>query len=140
MIEVTITGNDSIPQQAEPILCYVSGHFAYFTTQALDMQWGDDWNDAPYEHNAGIPYDWQEDDEEPRWDIIVLMWVGDFATPDEYHINSPYSVEMINRGDVAWLRPEKWVTGGRPIPAGTTISEFKKRIKEVGGCIWVQEL
>ena len=30
---------------------------AYFTPVSLDEQWGDDWDDAPYEHNAGIPYD-----------------------------------------------------------------------------------
>ena len=40
-----------------PCLCYVDGCWAYFTTQRLDHQWGDDWNDAPYEHNAGPPYD-----------------------------------------------------------------------------------
>ena len=40
----------------EPILCYVKGPWAYFTTQPLKKQWGDDWDDAPYEHNAGEPY------------------------------------------------------------------------------------
>lgn len=40
--------------------CYVEGNRAWFTTQSLDKQWGDDWNDAPYEHNAGRPY-------EPCW-------------------------------------------------------------------------
>ena len=29
----------------------------YYTTNSLDKQWGDDWNDSPYEHNAGIPYE-----------------------------------------------------------------------------------
>ncbi len=37
-------------------LCYVEGSWAYFTTQELKNQWGDDWNDTPYEHNAGDPY------------------------------------------------------------------------------------
>ena len=37
----------------EPVLCYIDQHKrAYFTTQALSKQWGDDWNDAPYEQNA----------------------------------------------------------------------------------------
>lgn len=31
----------------EAVLCYVDGNCAYFTTQPLDQQWGDDWNDAP---------------------------------------------------------------------------------------------
>lgn len=37
-------------------LCYINGSTAYFTTLSLDDQWGDDWDDAPYEHNAGTPY------------------------------------------------------------------------------------
>lgn len=37
-------------------LCYIDGCWAYFTTQDLDKQWGDDWDDVPYEHNAGDPY------------------------------------------------------------------------------------
>ena len=47
----------------DPILCYVDEPWAYFTTQDLDKQWGDDWNDAPYEHNAGTPYEpcWHND-------------------------------------------------------------------------------
>ena len=39
-----------------PVLCYVDGAFAYFTTRPLAEQWGDDWDDAPYEHNAETPY------------------------------------------------------------------------------------
>ena len=39
-----------------PRLCYIDNCWAYFTTQPLDKQWGDDWDDAPYEHNAGEPY------------------------------------------------------------------------------------
>ena len=27
-------------------LCYIENSFAYFTTQDLDKQWGDDWDDA----------------------------------------------------------------------------------------------
>lgn len=38
------------------VLCYVDGNKAWFTTKPLAEQWGDDWDDAPYEHNAGQPY------------------------------------------------------------------------------------
>lgn len=27
----------------------------YFTSD-IENQWGDDWDDRPYEHNAGKPY------------------------------------------------------------------------------------
>lgn len=31
--------------------------YAFFTEVALADQWGDDWDDAPYEYNAEEPYD-----------------------------------------------------------------------------------
>ena len=37
-------------------LCYIDGPWAYFTTRPVAEQWGDYWDDAPYEHNAGEPY------------------------------------------------------------------------------------
>lgn len=43
-------------EQGPPVLCYVDEPWAYFTTQKLEDQWGDDWEDSPYEHNAGKPY------------------------------------------------------------------------------------
>ena len=103
-------------------LCYVSLPWVYFTTQALSDQWGDDWNDAPYEHNAGTPYspcwhrqkkvcqcdickrDYNEDGT-PKWEICKLA-ISDhnFETPEEGQCNSSYSVEDINGGAVPWLR------------------------------------
>ena len=38
------------------MLCYVDKPWAYFTTQKLEDQWGDDWEDIPYQHNAEEPY------------------------------------------------------------------------------------
>jgi len=37
-------------------LCYVSPPWAWFTSLPVEEQWGDDWDDAPYQHNAGRPY------------------------------------------------------------------------------------
>ena len=39
---------------------YIPGHqeyYAYFTPISLRKQNGDDWNDSPYDLNAGLPYD-----------------------------------------------------------------------------------
>lgn len=108
------------------ILCYVyepwgssagSPPTAYFTTQPLDKQWGDDWNDAPYDCNAGIPYRWdarrytkQPDGSyawvsspEPSWQIFMVEFTGPFETPRGVAFNTPYSVEMINDGKIPWL-------------------------------------
>lgn len=82
---------------------------AYFTPASLDDQWGDDWDDAPYEHNAGIPYDEIYVDK-VRTEIEILqvpfavksynsMLPSDFA----YGGNSPYAVADINHGAAAWI-------------------------------------
>lgn len=38
-------------------LCYVAGNVLYFTDN-FKRQSADDWNDRPYECNAGEPYEW----------------------------------------------------------------------------------
>lgn len=44
-------------------LCYVHSindwtHELWFANQKPTDLWGDDWNDAPYEHNAEPPYEY----------------------------------------------------------------------------------
>lgn len=134
----------------DAVLCYVSGGAAYFTTQELSKQWGDDWNDAPYEHNAGAPYAWLPtkwnrstntivDNDEPPWEIIEVHWSGPFETPNEHFINSPYSVKDINTGRVAWLGSPSWGHHGVDIYAGTPMPEFIRLVKSVGGRIWLED-
>lgn len=127
---------------AIPRLCYIDGCWAYFTTQPLDQQWGDDWNDTPYEHNAGVPYEPRKDEPNP-WEIIKVAWDGDFLAPCDSGANS-YSVEQINNGALAWLRASRW----RPalfrfeeivIPAGTALDNFKSLIQLGGGNVYVRE-
>ena len=131
------------------VLCYVSGGAAYFTNQPLDKQWGDDWDDVPYEHNAGRPYGWQDTkwdhkkrgfvpNDEPPWVITEVHWSGPFVTPNEHHNNSPYSVENINSGRVAWLQSPNWGSHGVNIYAGTTLEDFIRLVKSVGGRIWTE--
>ena len=115
------------------VLCYIDGPWAFFTTQPLENQWGDDWDDVPYEHNAGCPY---EPIEGESWEIIKVAWEGPFITPDDGVINSRYSVQAINRGDIAWLRPVVWEKLFRPISAGTTLQEFTDYMISVGGMVY----
>ena len=129
------------PACCSPVLCYVDGCWAYFTTRKLSEQWGDDWNDAPYEHNAGRPYEFHEHDRkegrEP-WQIVKVAFDGGFETPAEGHNNSPWSVEQINAGAVAWLRTDSYRTT-KPviIPAGVTIERFCELIHEGGGTVYL---
>lgn len=117
-------------------LCYVDGNKAYFTDN-FKKQWGDDWNDRPYEHNAEPPYTHYYEDgveypitikevffEIPYWNYL----------PCDGHTNSPYSVEMINKGAVAWIATPDFC-----IPAGCSLREFKKTIKKYGGKIFIME-
>lgn len=128
-------------------LCYVDSPWAYFTTQELDKQWGDDWNDAPYEHNAGSPYRYSptkwtntgaDANDEPRYDIGMVAFSAELETPaDRAASNSPYSVEMINVGAVAWLSTSRWHSGlPVVIPAGTPYPEFVRLVEEVGGTVY----
>lgn len=118
----------------DPVLCYVDGHTAYFTTQALEKQWGDDWNDAPYEHNAGTPYGPHKEGE--HWLIEPVIFSGDFHTPDYAVMNSRYSVEDINKGAVAWLYN---AANGIAIYAGTPLTKFRELVKRAGGKTYREE-
>lgn len=115
------------PAKPKGALCYIQrydGYRAFFTTAPLDKQWGDDWNDAPYEHNAGAPYPVEG---------FELGYVdfdpGDMITPAEGHCNSPWSVEQINRGEVPWLRNGSV----NIVTAGATFDEFQAALKRAGG-------
>jgi len=122
-------------------LCYVDGRdrFAWFTSIPLADQWGDDWNDAPYEHNAGEPYGThKEGSERVEHHLMKVAWDGPYETPAEVGgPNSMWSVERINGGSIAWLIPTSWgVTEGadvKPIHAGTSLVDFVIALEKAGG-------
>lgn len=125
----------------EPVLCYVDDNFAYFTTQKLEHQCGDDWDDVPYEHNAEPPYeDWENaiDGKEPRWTITKVAFESDLSEAKGYMINSKWSVESINRKNTPWLKDD-YKNSGVVIWAGTTLSEFDRLISESGGAVYYRK-
>lgn len=135
-------------------LCYIESDISspevYFTTAPLTgehMQWGDDWNDAPYENNAGSPYTWYEKKpgyhypcmdkaklctcENPEYDVYTMkVDLGDLSTPQWFGNsgNSPYSVRSINELEVPWL-----LGRGIAIWAGCSPEEFVELLKQAGG-------
>jgi hypothetical protein len=118
-------------------LCYIKGAKAYFTTTSQEKQWGDDWNDAPYEHNAGEPYEWMPGiAAHPKpYNLKAVYFDGTpYQTPDYTHLNSPYSVQQINRGDAPWLRDS--YGNNPPIPAGTLYGQFINMIHRAGGQVF----
>lgn len=139
---------------SEPVLCYAEEGWAWFTTKPLMDQWGDDWNDAPYEHNAGRPYapcwhredggecdcdickrDWHADGT-PKWRVIRVGWTGDLVLPAHDHMNSPWSVEDINAHAVPWLACPPWCDHGVRIYAGATLEEFVGLVQRASGAVY----
>lgn len=120
----------------DAVLCFASHGMAFFTTQGLDKQWGDDWDDAPYEHNAGYPYTDRESPE--RWKVFSVFFEGPYILPEEGHRNSPYSVRDINKGNIPWLRYHNWRYDltGESIPAGTTFIDFCNIMSRNGGRVY----
>lgn len=105
----------------------------YFSTKAAALNWGDDWGDIPYEHNAGVPYSasvYHFSDKshglcQSQWDYYVPRFYifsvtldrkNSVALPHEYFAsdgtiaeftNSNFSVEQINLKKKAWLENNK---------------------------------
>jgi len=113
-------------------LCFVEAHFAYFTTKPLTgegCQWGDDWNDAPYEHNAGAP------SSEAEGQIKIVAYKSDtLVLPCDGHANSPYSVEDLNAGAHPWLSSRE---DRVYIYAGCTPEHFKTEVEKAGGRVFL---
>jgi hypothetical protein len=123
---------------SEPVLCLIKNDRAYFTSTTLDKQWGDDWNDAPYEHNAGDPY--HNDKDDLPVDIVEVVFDSDFVSPCTGRTNSIYSVEQINQGITPWLRsPNTLQHIHIQIFAGCTLSLFIQYIKIGGGRIFTEK-
>ena len=96
------------------------GDYVLYFTPNFKEQWGDDWNDSPYEHNAGSPYDstYEKEDENGNWIKyeIAYLYVKFSDDPSiwpklplDYGFggNSPFSVEEINHGAIPWIFIEK---------------------------------
>lgn len=129
-------------------LCYIDSrdNFAWFTSIDLKSQWGDDWDDAPYEHNAGEPYEDHYVTSDGKRDrvnhhLLKVSWDGPYSTPNVVGApNSTWSIQGINAGCVAWLIPDVWNSAEyvvEPIHAGVTIFEFIRKIRNAGGEVYI---
>lgn len=117
----------------------------YFTElQDVTKQWGDDWDDIPYEHNAEPPYENDYDSSQiklvkgieiyPKIDIYKMFLVSksclvNIYTPCANTLNSCYSVKNINDKVVPWLTIVK-DKEKEFVYAGTTVSDFIKIIQK----------
>lgn len=113
-------------------LCYVKDNFMWFTQTPIDKVWGDDWNDVPYEHNAGEPYK-----EFGPYTKIVFDEI-ELEMPGSYSYNSSYSIQAINNNKVAWLSTGEWCDNQVVILAGYRMDECIAMITKAGGKIYVE--
>jgi hypothetical protein len=108
--------NERYDQRTEDDELISYGFLLWFTNVPLSKQWGDDWNDAPYNYNAGDPYDITlRKDKEGKWQrtehqiLCLKVSLEEYPTiPADYGCNSPFSVEMINQGACAWMYFGGW--------------------------------
>lgn len=125
----------------QPILCYIKGPWAFFTTRKLEDQWGDDWNDAPYECNAYEFNEYDREEGKEPWEITKVAWDGPFNEPGGFGRQISCSVEQINAGEHPWLVGDEWSDSAKSIiiQAGTTLDEFCHLIRIGGGRVYTEQ-
>jgi hypothetical protein len=118
-------------------LCYVddldNGQtlLLYFTNKNAEDVWGDDWDDAPYEHNAGEPYIEEGMIQEK---LIIIANNCYFETWEaKQYPNSRYSVKDINqdRFAIPWFFIKNYSGKNKFLFfANNTIDDLYKLIEE----------
>ena len=118
-------------------LCFVKNNVMYFTDDFENCT-GDDFNDRPYDCNAGEPYEWvdewsaEENKKHGHTHIRYISympynyWIRE--PKDGHWTNCPFSVDDINAGAIAWLFCDE----AGALPAGATIEEAITWLKSIG--------
>lgn len=111
-------------------LCYVDLPWLYFTDD-MDNVWGDDWDDAPYQHNAGRPY--------PDYiDSVVAIKDSGLFSPSSSRRDIWISVEEINAGRVPWLKTPEYSKKNIVINAGEKRKEVIQKVSKAAGKIYIE--
>lgn len=127
---MTDTGTELLPSR----LCYVQDRtWAWFTTQPIETAWGDDWNDAPYEHNAGPPYAWRPNSNDVPYSLTIIGFMADLFDPAFFAPSVKVTVADINAKRMPWLRSGPWEGQQIEVWAGATITEFLDAVRAIGG-------
>jgi hypothetical protein len=115
------------------VLCYIDNPWAFFTTQPLEQQMGDDWDDPFFKWNAGEPYEGDD------WQIIKVAFDSyhQIETADVYA--GDFSVEVINAGAAPWLQVGSAYGNAARVSffAGGTLAQFIEFVEAVGGNVYV---
>ena len=141
---------------------YAAGytHYFYFTDN-MAKQWGDDWNDSPYEYNSEVPYDSEtniicipvkltykymqqlanDDTKESQQKLnrYIKKYPGfnhrcELRFPCDNFYNSPYCIDEINHGAVAWIFFAIYdysIKESIAIYGGDTIKDVQKKLNRM---------
>ena len=116
-------------------LCYVDGPWAWFTTRdPFTKQWGDDWNDAPCQDNAGDPYEWRPDRGVPEYRLLKVAYDGPLRTPTGRGLS--HSVQEINETGIPWLLTESTAPAEIAVRGGATFPVFEQAVRWSGGRVY----
>lgn len=81
----------------------------FFCDKDAKTMTGDDWNDAPYEHNASSPDVYQKTDD--IFDVIVELDPSIYLPRASQGNPDGYSVEDINKKKAPWIKIVPWADG-----------------------------
>lgn len=116
-------------------LCFVKYGWAYFSSIPAAEQSGDDWDNTPYEHNAGEPNVLKKGKKD-----VKIMKVS-FEAPEHSEPSCgdvSLSAAEINKGKSPWLKVAEWaVSSKQDIFSDTTLDDFIKIIKSSGGEVYL---
>lgn len=118
-------------------LCYIEDNFAWFTNNFKEQS-GDDWDDAPYELNAGEPYDSRCGDKYQTIDLVKVAFRSfNLHTPADNSYRC--SVDYINSGHLPWLGSNKYYpTTHVEIYAGMRLEDFINTLELEGAEVYIQ--
>lgn len=103
--------------QMEIIDCERKGNLIRFYLGKNGKQWGDDWDDAPYEHNAGRVYDEFIEDHED----LAVPFDWEVEQPGDRYNNSPYTKKDMVQRKVPCLTFFKPDGSKRPVYFGDSV-------------------
>lgn len=112
-------------------LCFARDNVLYFTDN-FEIQWGDDWDDAPADCNAGEPYEYDENDIEQVKDMTGhIRRIGFYGNWIYVVSSDQYSVQEINIRQLPLLRTG-WSKDVKVLNAGATMEEAEKFLQDCG--------
>jgi len=131
----------TIEPDMDSVLCFISRPRAYFTTQVLGDQFGDNWTDKPWTE-AGGPYlhrHYNPEHKPNKWEIYKIAYDGFWTLPYKIYpdTNHPTVSSINDDKSTPWLRSEMATPQEIVVMAGTALSDFCKLMRANGGNAYI---